>query len=125
MYHDRNARRLAELKQWHEHHPKATPPLATKGGYPNQKLLRTLKRLAKKEKLNCNRCEACKCNLGECQEWTLHKFRRTYCTTLLRLGLDLRTVQAYMGHADMASTMRYLRPASSAEAQDRINAIRW
>jgi site-specific recombinase XerD len=63
--------------------------------------------------------------LGECQEWTLHKFRRTYCTTLLRSGLDLRTVQAYMGHADLASTMRYLRPASSAEAQTRINAIQW
>lgn len=116
---------LAELKQWHENHPKATPLLATKGGAPNQKLLRTLKRLAKNEKLNCNRCAGCRGNLGECQEWTLHKFRRTYCTTLLRSGLDLRTVQAYMGHADLASTMRYLRPASSKEAQAKINAIRW
>jgi integrase len=116
---------LAELKQWHENHPKATPLLATKGGAPNQKLLRTLKRLAKNEKLNCSRCEGCQGNLGECQEWTLHKFRRTYCTTLLRSGLDLRTVQSYMGHADLASTMRYLRPASSEEAQARINAIRW
>ncbi len=116
---------LAELKQWHESHPKATPLLATQGGAPNQKLLRTLKRLAKNEKLNCNRCAGCRGNLGECQEWTLHKFRRTYCTTLLRSGLDLRTVQAYMGHADLASTMRYLRPASSQEAQARINAIRW
>ena len=116
---------LAELKQWHESHPKATPLLATQGGAPNQKLLRTLKRLAKNEKLNCNRCAGCRGNLGECQEWTLHKFRRTYCTTLLRSGLDLRTVQSYMGHADLASTMRYLRPASSQEAQARINAIRW
>ena len=116
---------LAELKQWHESHPKATPLLATQGGAPNQKLLRTLKRLAKNEKLNCNRCAGCRGNLGECQEWTLHKFRRTYCTTLLRSGLDLRTVQAYMGHADLASTMRYLRPASSQVAQARINAIRW
>lgn len=116
---------LAELKQWHENHPAATPLLATKGGAPNGKLLRTLKRLAKKEKLNCNRCQGCKGNLGECQEWTLHKFRRTYCTTLLRSGLDLRTVQAYMGHADLASTMRYLRPASTAETQAKINAIQW
>ena len=116
---------LAELKQWHENHPKVTPLLATQGGAPNQKLLRTLKRLAKNEKLNCNRCAGCRGNLGECQEWTLHKFRRTYCTTLLRSGLDLRTVQSYMGHADLASTMRYLRPASSKEAQARINAICW
>jgi integrase len=116
---------MAELEQWHVKHPKAAPLLATKGGYPNRKLLRTLKRLAKREGLNCNRCDGCNGPLGECQEWTLHKFRRTYCTTLLRSGVDLRTVQAYMGHADLASTMRYLRPASSGEAQAKINAIQW
>ena len=116
---------LAELKSWQRLNPKPGLLLSTNRGYPNRKLLRTLKRLAKREGLNCNRCEGCNSKLGECQEWTLHKFRRTYCTTLLRSGLDLRTVQAYMGHADLASTMRYLRPASSAEAQARINAIQW
>lgn len=116
---------LEELEKRHEKHPKLDLLLATKGGQPNRKLLRTLKRMAKRAKLNCGRCDGCKGQLGECQEWTLHKFRRTYCTTLLRSGVDLRTVQAYMGHADLASTMRYLRPASSKEAQARINAIRW
>jgi len=116
---------LAELKAWQEQHPKGGLLFNTKRGYPNRKLLRILKRLAKRAGLNCGQCEGCKSPLKECQEWTLHKFRRTYCTTLLRSGLDLRTVQAYMGHADLASTMRYLRPASSAEAQARINAIRW
>lgn len=116
---------LAELERWHSEYPKLAPLLATKGEAPNRKLLRTLKRLAKSEGLNCNRCDGCNGHLGECQEWTLHKFRRTYCTTLLRSGLDLRTVQAYMGHSDLASTMRYLRPAASAESQARINAIQW
>lgn len=116
---------LSELERWHQKHPKAGLLLGTKGSNPNRHLLRTLKRLAKREGLNCNRCDGCNGALGECQEWTLHKFRRTYCTTLLRSGLDLRTVQAYMGHADLGSTMRYLRPASSAEAQARINAIQW
>jgi integrase len=116
---------LAELDHWHKAHPHGGLLLGTAGGNPNRKLLRTLKRLAKREGLNCNRCDGCRTKLHECQEWTLHKFRRTYCTTLLRSGLDLRTVQAYMGHADLASTMRYLRPASSAEAQAKINSIRW
>jgi integrase len=116
---------LAEIERWHIRHPKAALLLGTKKDTPNRKLLRTLKRLAKREGLNCNRCEGCNGVLGECQEWTLHKFRRTYCTTLLRSGVDLRTVQAYMGHADLGSTMRYLRPASSPEAQARINAIQW
>lgn len=116
---------LEELEKRHKAHPQGALVLGTKHGKPNCKLLRGLKRLAAKAKLNCGECEGCKGRARECQQWTLHKFRRTYCTTLLRSGLDLRTVQAYMGHADLASTMRYLRPASSAEAQARINAIRW
>ena len=58
-------------------------------------------------------------------QWTLHKLRRTYATTLLRNGVDLRTVQRFMGHSDMNSTMRYLRPASSKETQAAVNAIKW
>ena len=116
---------LAELEKWRETNPKSTLTLGTKSDLPNRKLLRTLKRLAKREGLNCKTCRGCQSRNNECQDWTLHKFRRTYCTTLLRSGLDLRTVQAYMGHADLDSTMRYLRPATSAESQARINAIQW
>jgi integrase len=116
---------LTELDAWRKDHGELPLVLGTKSGLPNRKLLRTLKRLAKREELNCKRCRGCTSKNNECQEWTLHKFRRTYCTTLLRSGLDLRTVQAYMGHADLDSTMRYLRPATSAESQARINAIQW
>lgn len=116
---------LEELESWHKEHPKSALVVGSKRGAPNGKFLRTLKRLAKRARLNCGYCEGCKAKARECQQWTLHKFRRTYCTTLLRSGLDLRTVQAYMGHADLSSTMRYLRPASSAEAQAKINAIKW
>jgi len=31
----------------------------------------------------------------------------------------------YAGHSDLASTMRYLRPESAVETQDRISAIVW
>ena len=116
---------LEEMEKWCKSHPEHALVTGTKRGNPNTKLLRTLKHLAKRARLNCGHCEGCKMKARECQQWTLHKFRRTYCTTLLRSGLDLRTVQAYMGHADLASTMRYLRPASSAEAQAKINAIHW
>lgn len=33
------------------------------------------------------------------------------------------TSQADAGHKDIASTMRYLRPASAKEAQGRLNAV--
>ena len=80
--------------------------------------------LARQAGLNCGRCDGCH-ERGECREFTLHKFRRTYITTLLRQGIDLRTVQAYAGHKDIASTMRYLRPASGTEARSKVNAVTW
>jgi plasmid stabilization system protein ParE len=36
----------------------------------------------------------------------LHKFRSTFATRALWSGVDLRTVQSWMGHTDLASTMR-------------------
>ena len=45
----------------------------------------------------------------------LHKFRATFATHALQGGVDLRTVQSWMGHTDLASTMRYLRPARGEE----------
>jgi integrase len=91
---------------------------------PEIHLLRLLKKLVKDAGLNCGRCEKCK-SREECERWFLHKFRATYCTQLLRSGLDLRTVQQMMGHSDIASTMRYLRPQEHAHTQAKINSIKW
>jgi integrase len=38
---------------------------------------------------------------------------------------DLRTVQAYAGHKDITSTMRYLVPESAEESQAKVDAIKW
>ncbi len=116
---------LKHLRARRKTHPDDRLVLPTRNGTPNTKLLRTLKRLAKRAGLNCGVCAGCKGALGECRSWGLHKLRRSYGTTLLRSGLDLRTVQAYMGHANMASTMRYLQPATARESQRAINAIKW
>jgi integrase len=116
---------LKQLKKHRKENPETRLVVGTNSDKPNGKLLRFLKRLAKKSDLNCGVCEGCKGASLECQRWTLHKLRRTYATTLLRSNLDLRTVQQFMGHSDLASTMRYLRPASSKESQARINAIKW
>jgi integrase len=116
---------LTELLEWKKQRSGQTLILGTDRHNPNQKLLRNLKTLAREAKMNCGRCGGCRSRHRECQEFTLHKLRRTYITTLLRNGIDLRTVQAYAGHKDIASTMRYLRPASAKEAQEKLNAIRW
>lgn len=116
---------LQQLADWRNCHSKTRLIVGTKSDKPNFHLLRTLKRLARRTGLNCGRCEGCKSKANECGDWTLHEFRRTYCTTLLRQGVDARTVQAWAGHADLATTLRYLRPAAAKEAQEKINAVNW
>jgi integrase/recombinase XerD len=51
----------------------------------------------------------------------LHKFRATFCTRHLWAGVDLRTVQHWMGHKDIESTMRYLRPNRGEAVRAKVN----
>ncbi len=96
-----------------------------KHGKPDGHMLRTLKQQVVAVGLNCGECDGCQKKTRECEKWFLHKFRATFCTKLLRSGLDIRTIQSMMGHADLASTMRYLRPAENEQTQARINSMRW
>jgi integrase len=115
---------MERLKEYRKAHPKTRLILGTKNGKPNTKLLLLLKGCARRAGLNCGHCDSCR-DRKECEHWFLHRFRATYCTKLLRDGNDLRTVQQMMGHADLASTMRYLRPAENATTQASVNAIKW
>lgn len=116
---------LEELRLWQEQRLGHSLILGTRNKKPNTKLLQSLKRLARRAGLNCGRCDAC-LERNECAEFTLHRFRRTYITKMLRgLNGDLRTVQAYAGHKDITSTMRYLVPESAEESQAKVDAIKW
>jgi integrase/recombinase XerD len=56
-------------------------------------------------------------------EYFLHKFRATLATTCLQSGVDLKTVQQWLGHTDLASTMRYLRAARGAGVREKVEAV--
>ena len=115
---------LKRLKEYRAANPDKRFVIGNQKDRPHTKLLRLLKGLVATAGVNCGRCEGCK-DRNECEKWFLHKFRATYCTQLLRSGLDLRTVQAMMGHSDITSTMRYLRPQEDSHTQKRINEIQW
>jgi integrase/recombinase XerD len=72
--------------------------------------------------LDCLKAAADRAKLVEENFW-LHKFRATFATRCLWAGVDLRTVQQWLGHSDMESTMRYLKPSRSQHVRDKVNEI--
>jgi integrase len=74
-------------------------------------MLRILKRVAQRAGLNL-------------EDFYLHKFRATFATTVLRSNrVDLTTLQKWMGHTDLASTMRYLSAARGEGVRAKVDAV--
>lgn len=72
--------------------------------------------------LDCLKACAERATLDKDDFW-LHKFRATFATRCLWAGVDLRTVQQWLGHSDMESTMRYLKPSRSQKTREKVNEI--
>jgi integrase len=119
---------LEELKEWKDTHPKQNLIVPTSTGRPNGKLLKMVKRLARRAGIECGWCPNCIAKLNDergCDEIELHKFRRTCIATWLRNRIDPRTVMEYAGHADMETTLRYARPAAASERIAEVSEIKW
>lgn len=95
-------------------------------GNPDSEMDMVVKRVAERAKLNCGRCvteHGNKCADGPyCMNFFLHKFRHTFATNHLRDGVDIRTVQAWLGHRDIKSTMVYLKGIRSKDAAHKVNS---
>jgi integrase/recombinase XerD len=95
-------------------------------GNPDTENDMIVKRVAERAKLNCGQCitrHGNRCAEGpHCQHFFLHKFRHTFATEHLRHGVDIRTLQSWMGHRDIKSTMVYLKGVQSKDALAKVNA---
>jgi integrase len=94
-------------------------------GKPNSLHIEVVKEVAHRAKLNCGQCvtkHGNRCSQGPyCQRFYLHKFRHTFATEHLRHGIDVRTLQGWMGHRDIQSTMVYLKGIQSKDALVKVN----
>jgi len=69
-----------------------------------------------------DRCKAIARRAGlDPEKFHLRKFRSTYATRMLRAGFDVRTVQHWMGHKSLETTMRYLSPAK--DVHERLDQV--
>jgi site-specific recombinase XerD len=92
-------------------------------GGPEGHFLYQLKQIALRAGLNCGNCvtgsyddffniisgteQSCK-DSACCEQWTLHKFRRTWATFHLWNGVPITTLQAWIGHSDLTTLNRYV-----------------
>jgi integrase/recombinase XerD len=97
-------------------------------GKPNGHFLRVLKSLARRADLNCGECvskngESC-ATRPTCGEWGLHKFRKTFATMHSEAGVPAPTIQRWLGHSSLSTTLRYLAAADlrSERTRTQVNA---
>jgi site-specific recombinase XerD len=122
-------RALMERLRKRKERKKARPHdllFANTRGRPDSEMDMMVKRVAQRARLNCGRCVTeygNKCAEGPyCQNFFLHKFRHTFATNHLRDGVDIRTVQTWLGHRDIKSTMVYLKGIRSKDAAQKVNS---
>ena len=101
-------KQLIELLENHQHRKGSRFVFASPPGNREYHMLDKCKAVAKRAKLDSARFD-------------LRTFRSTYATRMLRSGFDVRTVQHWMGHKNLETTMRYLAPAK--EVHDRLDQV--
>jgi integrase len=105
------AKLVTSLRAWKAKSDKSCSLVfPTAGCNPKLDFLDSLKAVAERGKLDK-------------ENFWLHKFRATFATRCLWAGVDLRTVQQWLGHSDMESTMRYLKPSRSQHVREKVNEI--
>jgi integrase len=86
-------------------------------------MLEQCKEIAYRAGLNCKRCETAqgKCSKGpHCDRWFLHKFRATFATSMLRSGVDIKSVQMLLGHKSVATTEKYLKSLRLHDLEEKV-----
>ena len=106
-------------------------------GRPDKHFLRKLKRIALHAGLNCGQCKtritvgrygkkkvvevSCK-DQPVCEHIYLHRLRKTCATRWHEAGVPIRTVQVWLGHKNLETTMIYLGVSDSEKLRANINA---
>jgi integrase len=110
-----------KLMMWKEQNPGKKLIFGTKSDKPDTHFLEVCKETARRAGVNCGECDGCLGTSKECERWFLHKFRHTFGSWSVRAGVDLRTVQGWMGHYSIQQTEKYIEKGKGAYAQKGIN----
>lgn len=97
-------------------------------GKPNGHFLRVLKERALRAGLNCGCCynkqQRCCAEHPVCKQWGLHRFRKTFATWHHENGVPVRTIQRWLRHSSLDTTLKYLASSESKSqrTRERVNS---
>jgi integrase/recombinase XerD len=127
---------VEELKHRKKRAPDPKWIFVNEEGRPDNHFLRKLKRVAFHAGLNCGKCEttvtkgryeskhkvkvSCK-NDPVCEQFFLHRFRKTCATRWHQADVPLRNIQYYLGHKSLETTQIYLGLTDSKELRGNID----
>jgi integrase len=115
---------VTTLRQWQAKRKGTRWVLGTRNDKPNTKMLLHMKWCARQAGLNCGKCDACQ-DRGECENYDLHSWRRTYATSLARSGVDVHAIRDLLGHSDLQTTIDYLAEMETEEKRQAIKRVKW
>lgn len=109
---------------------------ANRDGRPEGHFLKKLKSIGLRAGLNCGHCKTTRsqgrwqkeqvevnCKTAPvCEEIYLHRFRKTIATRWAENKISIRTIQHWLGHKSLETTMRYLGVTDSGKLQEEIAA---
>jgi integrase len=114
---------VAQLKERRNRQPKSRLIFPHSNGTPNGHFLRILKNVAFRVGMNCGECfnKAGKCcaTSPTCSRFVLHRFRKTFATMHHEAGVSARTIQRWLRHSDLETTLRYLAGADDHSEKTR------
>ncbi|MGA8221590.1 MAG: site-specific integrase [Candidatus Acidiferrales bacterium] len=128
---------VALLKARKKTSPNGRWIFVNEAGVPDNHSLRKLKRIALRAGVNCGQCRTAvtkgkykskhevevSCATDPvCEKIYLHRFRKTCATRWAEAGVPIRTVQHWLGHKDLNTTMIYLGITDSEKLRDNINS---
>ena len=119
---------VALLQSRRSRYPNARLIFPMPDGRPNGHMLRCLQRLAYTAGLNCggcyNRAGHCCKDKAMCHRWGLHRFRKTFATMHHEEGISVRTIQRWLRHSSLDTTLRYLAGSDdkSEKTRTKVNS---
>jgi integrase/recombinase XerD len=123
------------LKKRRENAPDKRWIFVNEKGNPENHFLRKLKSIAKRAGLNCGNCRttltegryekrqvevSCETH-PVCEHFILHRFRKTCATRWMNNNVPVRTIQHWLGHKSLETTMIYLGIQDSEQLQTQVD----